>query len=91
MAKPPEDLLTGRLSGGDLDGLVIEIEPGQEVIRMGPPMIAFGSPADRVEEMTSSVWEYRFATVDDTGDEPQAVFEFTERDRRGAAGRSPKG
>jgi hypothetical protein len=80
VAKPPEHLLTARLKGGDLDGLVVEIQPGQDIIRM-QPMITLGRPADRVEEMNRSAWEYRFASVDDTGAEPQAVFEFTARHR----------
>lgn len=37
MAGSPEDVMTGRLVGGPLGGIELEIEPGQEKVEFGAP------------------------------------------------------
>lgn len=73
---------TGRLVGGDLDGVVVEIEQGRETIEMSP-MVMFGGPASEVNQMRRSVWVYRYASVEDGDEGPEAMFELVER-REGA-------
>jgi hypothetical protein len=72
---------TGRLVGGDLDGVVVEIEQGRETIEMSP-MVMFGTPASEVNRMRRSVWVYRYASVEDGDEGPEAIFEFVEHRER---------
>ena len=44
---------------------------------MGAPFLAlFGGPADELERLRRTMWEYRYARVEPGEDGPLAVFEF---------------
>jgi hypothetical protein len=73
-----EGVRTGRLVGGELDRIMVEIEPGQELVEMRP-LITFGGPADRAQQLQESVWLYRFAHVEDGPKGLESVFNFVER------------
>jgi hypothetical protein len=77
--KPPDDLCTGVLVGGDLDGLEVEIDPGQFVITLGPPLITFGADDEAAQDYRAARWEYRYVAVDRAGAEPRALFRFHRR------------
>jgi hypothetical protein len=69
--------MTGRLVGGQLDGIELEIEPGREMVEMGAPFLAlFGGPPDVLERLRRTRWQYRYARVDPCEEGPVAVFEF---------------
>jgi hypothetical protein len=76
VAGSPEDVLNARLVGGELDGMVVEIDAGVETLHLGPPMIAFGSPPEAVERLRGGEWEYRFVGLEDSEEGRQAVFEL---------------
>lgn len=68
MTGPPKHVLTAVLEGGLLDGIVYEIEPGQETLKLSP------LPVEGEEERqeASGPWMYRYAgRVDGDG---RAVF-----------------
>ena len=75
MPGSPEGVRTGRLVGGDLDGVAVEIEEGRETIEMCP-MVMFGEPASKVNQ---GVWVYQYASVEDGDEGPEAMFAFVER------------
>jgi len=78
VAGSPEGVTAGRLLGGQLDGIVVEIEPGREVVVIGAPFLAlFGGPREELERLRQTRWEYRYARVEAAGaDGREAVFEF---------------
>lgn len=77
MAGSPEGVSTGRLVGGQLDGIELEIETGRETVELGAPFLAlFGGPPEQLERIRRTRWEYRYARVEPGDEEPVAVFEF---------------
>jgi hypothetical protein len=77
VAGAPEGVTTGRLVGGQLDGIELEIEPGRETIDMGAPFLALsGSPPEAVERMRRTRWQYRYAHVERGDEGPVALFEL---------------
>jgi hypothetical protein len=75
MAGASEPVSTGRLVGGDLDGVAVEIQAGQQIVEMSP-MVMFGEPT---QDAAPRVWVYRYARVEDGPDGPEAIFEFLEQ------------
>jgi len=78
VAGVPDHVLTARLAGGELNGLLVEVEAGQETLKMGPMLAAFGGPPDELERFRQRVWEYRFAGVEDV-DHPEETHEAVRR------------
>src|SRR5436305_4438491 len=77
MAGSPEGVMTGRLVGGQLDGIELEIEPGRETVEMGAPFLAlFDGPPDELERLRRTRWQYRYERVEPVEQAPVAVFEF---------------
>lgn len=77
MAGAPEGVTTGRLVGGQLDGIELEIEPGRETIDMGAPFPAlFYSPPEAVERIRRTRWQYRYVRVEQGEERPVALFEL---------------
>jgi hypothetical protein len=85
----PEDVLTARLVGGELDGLLVEIDGGEETLRFGPPLAVWGAldgvAAQEIERLQQATFEYRFVGIEDV-EAPEetneaarrAVFELVE-------------
>jgi hypothetical protein len=79
MVEPPDGVLTGVLVGGDLNGLEVEIDPGQSVITLGPPLITFGADDEATRDYLTAQWEYRYVGINHDGAEPRAQFRFHRR------------
>ncbi len=77
MAGVPDHVLTARLAGGELNGLLVEVEVGQETLKI-PMLAAFGGPSDELERFRRRVWEYRFAGVEDVS-HPEETHEAVRR------------
>jgi hypothetical protein len=74
----PGDVSTARLVGGDMDGVVVEIEVGAETLEFGPPLVVFGSApaAPARDELPPLTYRYRFAGVEDSPEGPRALFAY---------------
>ena len=69
--------MTGRLVGGELDGIELEIESGREIVELGAPFLAmFGGPPEALGRLRRTRWQYRYARVEPGEGGPVAVFEF---------------
>lgn len=68
--------------GGDLDGIVMEIEPGQETIEPFAMGVVLGGAVERREQFEHSVWVYNYAHVEDGPEGPVGIFKFGERRER---------
>jgi hypothetical protein len=79
---PPEDVLTARLVGGELDGLLAEIDGGEETLRFGPPLAVWGAldsvAAEEIERWQQATFEYRFVGIEDV-EAPEETHEAARR------------
>jgi hypothetical protein len=79
VAGSPDGVTTGRLVGGQLDGIELEVEAGRETVEMGAPFLAlFGGPPDALERVRRTRWRYRYARVEPGEEGPVALFEFVD-------------
>lgn len=89
---PPDDVMTARLVGGLMDGLIVEIESGVERLEIGPPLMLSGPAFDEMptserERLERGGFEYRYVGVEDVADPVEtnesprrALFQATEPD-----------
>lgn len=65
---PPVSILTARLFGGLLNGIVVEIEAGCHELSLGPMLALFGAtdrlPPDEVQRLQTGGYTYRFARLE---------------------------
>ena len=64
--RSPEDVFTGRLIGGELDGCVVEVDAGVETVQFGPPLVVFGSGPAATEHLSRQTYRYRYIGVEDS-------------------------
>ena len=76
MARSPRDVFEGRLIGGELDGCVVEVDPGVETVRLGPPLVVFGSGPAADEHLARQSYQYRYIGVEDTPEGRRALFQY---------------
>ena len=85
-ADPPvrrDGVYTARLIGGQFDGMIVEIDQVEDVLKLGGrPLGAWGSPdlseqeLERIRQDTT-MWEYRFVELEDSDEgHRQAVYRF---------------
>jgi hypothetical protein len=76
VARSPEDVFTGRLIGGELDGCVVEVDAGVETVEFGPFLVVFGSRPAAAEQLSRQQYQYRYIGVENTPEGRRALFEY---------------